>query len=192
MADVNTDMINAMPDDAVILDIGANHGRYTVKMATFQRKVYAFEPGPENLVKLRKAVENCSNVEVHGIALSNKTDVVKLMIHPGNPGGHSIALQLDGQKWKHKLENSVEVAALPLDTWMKENNIQRLDGIKIDVEAHEAEVLEGAKETLKKFKPILALETHQTVDLDKIKRILEECGYQVGPLKHDKGFLFKV
>jgi FkbM family methyltransferase len=198
MADVNLDLIKSMTDDAVMLDIGANHGRYTVAMGKMRnRKVYAFEPGPENLVKLREAIaksecKDYDNIEVHGIALSNEIGVVKLMINPSNPGGHSIAPQLDGQKWKHKLSNSVDVAAITLDQWIEDNNITRLDGIKIDVEAHEAEVLEGAQETLKRFHPTIALETHQTVDLEKVRRILRECGYTVGAIAHDRGYLFRA
>jgi FkbM family methyltransferase len=198
MADVNMEMINAMPEDAVILDIGANHGRYTVEMGKMRnRKVYAFEPEPKNLVKLRAAIaksecKDYDNIEVHALALSNKVGIAKLMIQPSNPGGHSIAPALDGMKWKHKLSNSVDVAAITLDKWIEENNITRLDGIKVDVEAHEVEVIEGAQETLKKFHPLIALETHQTVDLEKLREILRGCGYTVGALQQDKGFLFRA
>lgn len=189
MPDVNLDMIISCPADAVLLDIGANHGRYTVEMAK-KGKVYAFEPSPENLKILREAVKDKPNVEVHHYALSDQTGIAKLMI-VGNPGGHSIHKILDGQRWKHSLENSVDVATITLDEWCEYNNIYRIDGIKIDVEAHEIEVLKGAMATLNKYKPVIALETHQTIDLQELKRVLEECGYAVPDLKHDAGFLLK-
>ena len=179
MPDKNQMMIDDCPNDAVILDIGANHGKYTTRMAKFPgRKVYAFEPSPQNIEKLKNVVGSCNNVEICEVALSNKNGIAKLMI-VNNPGGHSIHKPLDGKKWKHKLENSIDVKTITSDDWVKENNINRIDGIKIDVEAHEVEVVEGGMETLKKFKPIIALETHGTVDVDKLKRLLIECDYGV-------------
>jgi FkbM family methyltransferase len=187
---VNDDMIDACPDGSVYFDIGANKGTYTVKMANKpSSKVYAFEPAPENLVKLREVVKDKPNVEVHGIAISDQCGVTKLMLHPGNPGGHSIEKKLEGQRWKHKLENSIDVAVMSLDVWCNQNAINKVDGIKIDVEGHEESVLRGAMETLKKYHPLIALETHQTIDTDSIKGILEECGYEVGEIKPDRGYL---
>jgi hypothetical protein len=46
--------------------------------------------------------------------------------------------------------------------------LDRLDYVKIDVEGAEAQVLAGARETLKKYRPILQLEINQeeaTLDL---------------------------
>ena len=192
MSDINNDMIEACPDGSVFFDIGANHGRYTVKMADRpSSKVYAFEPAPDNLVKLREAVKNKHNVEIHGIALSYHCGMSKLMLHPGNPGGHSIEPKLEGQKWKHKLENSIDVAVIDLDTWCQHNGITKVDGIKIDVEAHEESVLRGAQETMKKYHPLIALETHQTVDCKAIKKLLEDCGYEVEDIAPDRGYLIR-
>ena len=190
MSDVNIRMIEECPDDGVIFDIGANRGRYTVLMAQgTNRHVYAFEPEPENLRVLRQEIvkNNLRNVEVHGLALSDHEGIEELMLVP-NTGGHSIHKVLDGMRWKHRLSNSIKVAVITLDKWCEHNDIGRVDGIKLDVEAHEVEVLRGAKETLKKYHPLIALETHQTVDLEELKTILEECGYQVPELKHDAGY----
>lgn len=186
-------MINQCPEGAVLFDIGANKGVYTLKMANKpSSKVYAFEPEPENLKKLREAVGDKQNVEIHGVAISDHTGVDTLMLHPSNPGGHSIEKKLDGQQWKHTTANSVHVAVITLDEWCGYNNISRVDGIKIDVEAHEEAVLRGAKETLKKYHPVISLETHQTVDIDKIKEILVECGYAPPEgMKRDAGYLLK-
>ncbi len=184
-------MIDACPVGAVYFDIGANHGTYTLLMSKRGSIVYAFEPEPENLTILRDKTKECHNVEIHGIALSDYDGMGKLMLHPGNPGGHSMETKLNGAKYGHNLDNAVDIAVLTLDTWCQHNGITKVDGIKIDVEAHEEAVLRGALATLKKYRPLLALETHQTIDEDNIKRLLTDCGYNVTDIKPDQSYYLK-
>jgi FkbM family methyltransferase len=190
MADMNTSMIEQCCSDGVMLDIGANHGSYTELMARKSKKVYAFEPAPENIKVLKERMKDIPNVEIHEVALSDKTEKTKLMLH-GNPGACSIHAILDGQQWHHTLENSVDVDAITLDLWCQYNGITRVDGIKIDVEAHEKEVIDGARETLKKYHPLIALETHHTADLQGLGEILKECGYDTPEIEINKAYLLK-
>ncbi len=54
--------------------------------------------------------------------------------------------------------------------------------LKIDVEGFEMDVLEGGKETIKKYKPKIIIETHSS-DLEKqVKDFLEKLDYKV---KHE-------
>ena len=191
MSDINDQMIDECPTDGVIFDIGANRGCYTVRMAKRVKEVYAFEPEPKNIEELKKAIADHTNVKVHEVALSDRTGITKLMLHPGNHGGHSIHETLDGKQWKHTLENAIDVDMITLDLWCQHNGITRVDGIKIDVEAHEQQVLEGAKETLKKYHPLISLETHQTADMESIQVFLQECGYEVPELVVDKAYLLR-
>ena len=191
MSDTNVEMIQSCPKDGTILDIGANHGAYSVTMADYARKVYAFEPDPKNAEMLREVVKYYENIWVHEIALSNFCGTAKLMLHSGNPGGHSIHPSLAGERFTHTLENSIDVEVLTLDKWCRYNGVTRVDGIKIDVEAHEKEVLEGAKETLKSYHPLIALETHHFGDMENCKKILEECGYSVSEMVVDRTYLLR-
>ena len=45
-----------------------------------------------------------------------------------------------------------------LDSFVKENGIDKIDFIKIDVEGNEKFVLEGGKETLEKYRPLVYTE----------------------------------
>ena len=193
MPDKNQMMIDDCPDDAVILDIGANHGKYTVKMAKHSnRKIYAFEPEPENIKKLRNSTEGFDNVEIHEIAIGDEVGITQLMLHPGNQGGHSIHHALDGMQWKHSLDKTVDVSVMTLDRWCSLNSIDRIDGIKIDVEAHEIEVIRGAMKTLKKFSPRIALETHKTIDCEELRNLLQECGYDTPELQYNNGYYLEI
>jgi len=51
-----------------------------------------------------------------------------------------------------------EVPALPLDTWVEDNPLPRLDLIKLDVEGAEVRVIRGADATLRHHRPVLVVE----------------------------------
>jgi FkbM family methyltransferase len=53
----------------------------------------------------------------------------------------------------------------------------RIDGIKIDVQGMELEVVKGMVSSLKEWKPKLALEVHEGVDRETLLALLENCGY---------------
>lgn len=46
-------------------------------------------------------------------------------------------------------DKQIEVKTVSLDSWTKENNIEKIDLIWVDVQGAERDVIEGAKETLK-------------------------------------------
>ena len=84
----------------------------------------------------------------YNIALSNKTGSVDLLIPKGSKGFSNQGASLSSIKvqGEHK---SISIEAKRLD----EYNFLDVDFIKIDVEGHDHEVIEGARETIKKFKP---------------------------------------
>ena len=56
-----------IPDDAVTVDVGANCGLYTRRLARLSRQVHAFEPSQQMARLLRRT--SARNVSVHEIAL---------------------------------------------------------------------------------------------------------------------------
>ena len=78
--------------DGVALDIGANHGLHTDKIANKFSHVYAFEPHPENILILKKNVES-PNVTIVEKAISNRTGTGKLFVS-SNKGGHSLSVAI--------------------------------------------------------------------------------------------------
>ena len=59
---------------------------------------------------------------------------------------------------------NTSVECVTLDDWVKENNIPRVDFIKADIEGSERDLLAGAGETLRRFKPRLAICTYHLPD----------------------------
>ena len=65
---------------------------------------------------------------------------------------------------------------MKIDTLISEYDISRLDIIKIDTEGCETKILEGAKNTLDKFSPLIYAEVHYHHDLLKV---VADQGYTI-------------
>lgn len=58
---------------------------------------------------------------------------------------------------KTKTKNQIKVRVIPLDEFVKKENIKRVDFIKMDIEGAEFDTLKGAVKTLKRDKPDLII-----------------------------------
>lgn len=133
--------------EMICLDIGANIGYHTLLMAKLAKQVLAFEPFPDAYELLNKNLDLnlFMNVRTYPYALGDKNKIARLFIEQGNFG-------------MNKLEGSgrfIDVEERTLDSFYK----GRVDFVKIDVEGHELEVLKGMIKILKKYKPVIMLES---------------------------------
>ena len=137
--------VNIKPGD-VVLDIGANIGYHTLKMADIVGPtglVFAFEPDPNNFVTLTKNIEanGYKNIIAVNKAVSNKPGKLKLYIDKYNKGGHRIYSSFEKRE-------SVEIEATSLDDYFEGSTFiddKKISFIKMDVEGAEPLVIEGAK-----------------------------------------------
>ena len=137
-----------------ILDIGANIGNHSLFFAKFFKcdMVYSFEPFPANVSLLKANMQNFANKsKIYEIALSNKEGTMPLYnSQKENYGGFSLHSYSDDISFV--VEQSINV--ITLDSL----NLENISMIKIDVENHENEVLEGSKQTILRNKPIIFIE----------------------------------
>jgi len=145
------------PGDCV-LDIGANVGDWTLPMA--QRvgplgRVIAFEPVPylaETIVKTAR-VNRHSWVAVQQLALSATDGTAEFSVERANSGGSRIG-RVEGDF------SQISVKAARLDSFLAARpDIQRVDFVKIDVEGFEEAVLQGARDSLARFRPAVLFES---------------------------------
>jgi FkbM family methyltransferase len=138
----------------VMLDVGANIGNHSLAFSTFAEKVFSFEPGEKafNLLSRNISLNQLNNVTVLNFGLSNHGQQTTLYIeNSGNLGESS--LYRHNLVDKELIENTVTLKRG--DAFAKEYGLSRLDFIKVDVEGHEREVIEGLTETIKQFRPIV-------------------------------------
>jgi FkbM family methyltransferase len=124
--------------------------------------VIAFEPDPDNfkVLLLNVKMNNLKNVIAFPYAIGKSNGIIKL--HKSRfTSLHSTV------KFPQEYTRSIEVRAITLDTLAENIGIKKIDWIKIDVEGGEAEVLEGAINTLKLAKRIII-----EVEKSNLKRVL--------------------
>ncbi len=159
--------------DDVIFDIGANSGVHAMAFAAraIHGKVYAFEPMSFAYKKLvRNAALNPKlSVALENIALSND-NVESIDV------SFRSSWRTDGIIDSH----SDRVRCRKLDDWVAEHSIDKLNIVKIDVDGFEYPVLEGGKETIQRFKPLILMEVGCYHFKDQNKNpinLLENLGY---------------
>lgn len=146
--------------DAVFLDIGANVGAYIFSLESHLKpeNIYAFEPNHQLYKRLKRLFPNS---HISDIALSdNNTEAeFKIPVINGKNVHTRGTLQTDFHEQDEEKTILQKVKVRKLDDL--KINFSRLDFIKIDVEGNEMRTLFGAKETIRKHRPILMVEMEQ-------------------------------
>lgn len=144
---------NICPGGEAAVDVGANCGYYSYKMARLFKRVYAFDINPEILGDLRAL--GSSKIQIFATGLSSQALAATLYV----PVVKKVALT--GWASLHRdscpdADDHVEmpVTAIALDSLQ----LRSLALIKIDVEGHELEVLRGARQTLIDCRPAVIVE----------------------------------
>jgi len=133
---------------SVALDVGANIGNHSLYFSDYFRKVYSFEPNNRTYKLLRLNAELVNNVVCHNVGLSDTERSAFLNVEPSNVGGSNIT---------HNLSPSSEIIELKtLDSMVTFPDDIAL--IKIDVEGHEYEVLQGSRHTIEQHHPVIVFE----------------------------------
>jgi hypothetical protein len=66
--------------------------------------------------------------------------------------------------WKPDNEHCVKKQAVTIDSWVVNNNINKLDFIKMDIEGAELEALDGCRATIKTLKPNFSIASYHVVN----------------------------
>ena len=169
-------------DNGWFFDVGANVGLYVWEVAKVcpTRNILAFEPDPANfeLLEMTQKEAELQNFALCPDALSNQTHQVSFCQDPLTSA--TGCLQGEEKPWIEQYlngsTNQINVKTRTLDSEVDNNKIPSL--IKIDVEGHEVEVLEGSIHTLSDSKPLLIIESFPPKQ-EKVISHLKACGYNL-------------
>lgn len=157
-----TAKIYICPGDT-ILDIGANCGGSTLLFSALTGPngcVHSYEPNPawfKNLKKLSK-YNFFRNINVHLIGLSNESNVEKKFYIDQRDGSQASTYDTVNTTHEKALNNVQYNESFSPVKKMDDFFFYNLSFIKIDVEGHEYEVLEGGLNTITKHRPIIIFE----------------------------------
>jgi FkbM family methyltransferase len=160
-----------------VLDLGANIGYFSViaaRLVNDNGQVHAFEPMPQNVVRLQRNLEPFHWAVAHPYAVGNVTGEVPIHYSDTEAGWASI----HEQHRQGSLPCTSVVSAIRLDDWIPDNPLDRIDFIKLDIEGSELNALLGARQTLSHFHPTIVAETKSGWNRDEIRQLLSATGYE--------------
>jgi FkbM family methyltransferase len=163
----------------ITLDVGAYVGYFTLVAALAHQagRVIALEPSAATFDRLLRNVRlnGLSNVECRNVAAGaapGRADLHHMA------GGMSMAASLDPghlAPWEHM---TTAVSVVALDDLMVELGVDRVDLMKIDAEATEAEVLDGSRRILNRDHPDIICEVLSAESGARLTEILQPLGYR--------------
>lgn len=138
-----------LKDNEVFIDIGGYDGFTSeefIKRCPAYKSVYIFEPEEKNIQLAKDRLHKYKNINFYGIGLSNKKGTLRFDI-----SGSSSKISENGE---------IEIKVDKLDDVLKE----KPTFIKMDIEGAESFAIEGAKQTIKKYHPKLAISVYHKKD----------------------------
>lgn len=174
--------------DSVVIDAGANIGLFSILASalTPQGHVYAFEPAPETVKVFRKTTAGMPNITVVEKGLGDAKGVVPFAVAGSMGTNHIVTDRNPLRIWK-----GIEVPLVTVDDFVKENGLTSVDFIKMDVEGFGAQIMNGAKETIKAFTPVISMSAyHHPEDKVQLPKILNSIASYDCELFHDAEEVF--
>lgn len=132
---------------AIVIDGGSYDGGTATIFAEMGYKVYSFELD-ENLFNTIKPVAVQKNFVIENYGL----------------GSSKGELRFDPMREMIDANGTAVAKITTIDAYVRENNLPRVDMIKLDVEGAELDVLKGAAVTIARWKPVLALSAYHKWD----------------------------
>ena len=154
-----------IPDDAIVVECGANTGtstKFMLKHLNSDAKVFAFEPDPRCIEIFKKNISDDRCV-LYEKAVGDFDGTINLKLSNGCPDSrgkgynHIDASTIKGvekhQHIKHPwidYTQSVDVPIITLDSWFKSIEGDHVDFMWIDVEGANEELIKGGMSVLSK------------------------------------------
>ena len=160
-------MLSMLTPDSVVVEAGCHIGSFTIPMAKKAKTLYAFEPQ-------RLVFQNlCANIALNGLknvhtwqaALGERLGATLCPIPNEDQHINSGGVQLKGV-------TEGEVVPVYCIDWL---NLPRIDLIRADIEDMEYEMVLGARESIKRCKPVVYLESNK--DHDPLLQQMFDLGY---------------
>ena len=162
-------------EDEAFFDVGANWGMeslHAAVLANWRGPIHAFEPVQGTFDDLQSLISQAGlegRITAHNLALSHTSGTNPMAVSEFNSGSSKLIYA------PTPVSQSVQTMRLD-DLTLPDPTF-----IKLDVEGHEAQVCQGARETIARVRPFIIFETWSTetnyMDSESIFRSLGELGY---------------
>jgi len=175
--------LNYSKNSSTIIDIGANVGYYSLLAASVNKaaRIISFEPISKTYNRFVENIEMNSYKNITAVrnAVSNKSETIRINLGNENNWGMSSINQHDYLSGSYE-----DIESVTLDEYVKNNCINGVDLIKIDIEGAEFYALLGMRNILEEMSPVIfveVLEQHlskQNISVEKVFSFLWDFGYR--------------
>jgi FkbM family methyltransferase len=144
-------IVKMAPQSQTFIDIGANVGEVTVRVASSFPSCIAIEPSPEIVEELKANIKKSKivNCKVYACALGERAGVHELFINPHNTGDNSLVDD------KGRV-GGVNVQVDTLDNLVGAGGHEGPFVIKIDVQGYELAIFRSGERTIAKTNAIIS------------------------------------
>lgn len=141
----------------IIIEGGIFDGITSLKIAKYlvDGKIYAFDPLIDNQ---KNELFNNSKIKIIKEALWNTNRDLYFI---NNGAGSYVSEDYCEDKTQIK---SVKIKSISIDSFIKDNKLEKFDFLKLDVEGAELNVLFGAIESIKQYRPKLAISIYHSLE----------------------------
>jgi FkbM family methyltransferase len=154
------DQVMARLDVRTAWDVGANRGNHSAFMRRRSRRLFSFEPNPEEYNRLYNLFESDRCATQLNIGLSDHVGELPFLVCEGDSGNSTFEIPRNGANTSVRVRTGDDVAA--------EYNISDIDFIKLDVEKHEFRVLRGMRNIFSNQRPTMIFEILQDDNVESI------------------------
>ncbi len=173
-----------------VVDIGAHYGYFSIfasKNTSADSQIFSIEPSKENFNSLQQNLEDCQieNVKTFQMAIGGENGILDL--YTGLSINHSL---IENYALLGKEKNTQKVEVKTLEQFIKDNEIEQIDFLKMDCEGAEYAILFNTLSSIFEKINVISMEFHDMKDPDftgdEIVKKLEENGFEIVKFEYER------
>ena len=181
-----------LSENPVIFEAGAHYGFDSIRLARQWPKgvILSFEPNPHAFERFCQATRDIPQIHGYPLALNSYNGHAALHLCHGAAGddpsyeGASSLLEASEYMKLQYQGPEIEVPCVILEDWCRQNQIDHIDFLWLDLEGVELQVLKSSPEILKTVKVIFAETNFRSFRVGMtrfhpLKRFLEKAGFEL-------------